>query len=460
MARLVGVGAALVLSVVLARASAPPLVEFAPAPQSPQSWQPSQSAQPPNLHQPPYPAAPEPRYEANIRLDHPAIRYPGASPDDVVGRLAARLARGDLTLESRDRMGVLPGLLAALDIPSDSQTLVFSKTSVQHASISPRRPRAVYFGDEAAVAVVPHTGTIELAAIDPRFGAMFYTLNGVTRPAPSIVRRDTCLQCHHGVATMGVPGFFISSVFPSASGTPEREGAIVTDHRTPFADRWGGWYVTGTHGTMSHRGNAVASNPAEPTALDSTGAQNVTSLAGRFDVNDYLEPTSDLVALMTFEHQTQGLNHLIRLGWEARVHAHGGPPLPEPSTPLDARLDQVARYLLLVDERPLPAPLRGVSSFTRTFPARGPHDGQGRSLRDFDLQRRLFRYPVSFLIYSPTFDALPDDIRARLYRRLHDVLTGRDHRPEFAAIPAAERAAALEILRQTKPGLPAYWRDE
>lgn len=428
MGRLVGVGVGLMLGVALVRASVLP-------------------GQPADLP-----------YEQNIPLDHPAIGYPGAAPDDAVSRLAARLGRGELQLAPRAGAGVLPSLLHALDIRTDSQTLVFSKTSVQHASISPRRPRAVYFGDDVAVAVVPHTGTIELAAIDPRQGAMFYTLNGVTRPAPSITRRDTCLQCHHGVATMGVPGFFVSSVYPTTGGTPDREGAIITDHRTPFADRWGGWYVTGTHGPLPHRGNAVAANPAEPTVLDVAGAGNLTSLAGRFDPADYLEPTSDLVALMTFEHQTQGLNYLLRLGWEARVAAHGGPPLPPPATPIAARVDQVVRYLLFVDEARFPAPLRGVSSFTRTFPARGPRDGQGRSLRDFDLEHRLFRYPLSYLVYSPTFDALPDDVRARVYQGLYDVLTGRDRRPEFATLAAADRTAALEILRATKPGLPAFWR--
>ncbi|HUU36234.1 MAG TPA: hypothetical protein VMW48_19350 [Vicinamibacterales bacterium] len=428
MGRLVGAGVALVLGVALPGASAPPS-------------QPS-----------------EPRYEQNIPLDHPAIRYPGDAPEDAVSRVAARLARGDLRLDSRAGASVLPSLLRALDIHADSQLLVFSKTSVQHASIAPRRPRAVYFGDEVAVAVVPHTGTIELAAMDPRQGAMFYVLNGVTRPAPSITRRDTCLQCHHGVATMGVPGFFVSSVYPSAGGTPEREGAIIADHRTPFAERWGGWYVTGTHGAVPHRGNAVAANPAEPTVLDVGGARNLTSLAGRFDLGDYLEPTSDLVALMTFEHQTQGLNYLLRLGWEARAAAHGGPSLPPPQTPLDARVDEVVRYLLFVDEAPFSASLRGVSSFTRTFSDRGPRDGRGRSLRDFDLDRRLFRYPLSYLVYTATFDALPDDARARVYQRLYDVLTGQDRGPEFAALAAADRTAVLEILRETKAGLPAYWR--
>ncbi len=435
-ARRVGASAALVLGAALLRANAA-------APQAPRG-----PAQPP-----------EPRYEENVPLEHPAIRYPGAAPGDVVHRLAARIARGETTLEPRAGVGVLPSLLRALDIPQDSQTLVFSKTSFQHASISPRRPRAVYFGDDVAVAVVPHTGTIELAAMDPRQGVMFYTLNGVARAAPSITRRDTCLQCHHGVATMGVPGFFVSSVFPSAGGTPDREGAIVTDHRTWFVDRWGGWYVTGTHGAMPHRGNAVAANPAEPTVLDLAGTRNLTSLAGRFDVADYLEPTSDLVALMTFEHQTQGLNHLIRLGWEARVAAHGGPPLPGPATPFAERVDQVARYLLFVDEAPFTAPLGGVSSFTQTFPARGPRDPRGRSLRDFDLRTRLFRYPLSYLVYSAAFDALPAAARDALYERLHRVLTGRDRRPEFARLTAADRAAVLEILRATKPDLPAAWRE-
>lgn len=407
--------------------------------------------------QPPTQTA-EPRYEDTVPADHPAIRYPGDQPQDAVSRLAARLARGEVRLGTSGSAGVLPSLLDALDIRRDSQLLVFSKTSFQHASISPRRPRAIYFNDQAAVAVVPGTGTIELAAIDPRQGALFYTLNGVDRATPPITRRDTCLQCHHGVATMGVPGLFVSSVFPTTGGTPDPEGAIITDHRTVFAERWGGWYLTGTTGPLAHRGNAVAGNPAEPTRLDTTGTRNLTSLAGRFPGGDYLEPTSDVVALMTFEHQTQGLNHLVRLGWEARAVAAGGPPLPPTTPSLDERVDQVVRYLTFVDEVRLPAPLRGVSSFTRTFPERGPRDGRGRSLRDFDLQQRLFRYPLSYLVYSAAFDALPATARDRVYRRLFDVLSGADRRPAFAALPEAARLAALEILRETKPELPAYWR--
>ena len=137
---------------------------------------------------------------------------------------------------------------------------------------------------------MPHTGVIELVAIDPRQGVMFHTLQDAAGSVPAIARRDTCLRCHHGVATLGVPGFFVSLVFPTPAGRPDPEGAIVTDHRTSFADRWGGWYVTGTLGAMAHRGNAVAGNPAEPTRLDDAGALTPTSLTARFDPADYLSP--------------------------------------------------------------------------------------------------------------------------------------------------------------------------
>ena len=64
-------------------------------------------------------------------------------------------------------------------------------------------------------------------------------------------------------------------------------------------------------------------------------------------------------------------------------------------------------YMLFVDEAPMNGPIKGVSTFTKTFPARGPADKQGRSLRDFDLQKRLFKYPLSYMIYTKAFDSMP-----------------------------------------------------
>ncbi|HEX3742978.1 MAG TPA: hypothetical protein VHW09_03585 [Bryobacteraceae bacterium] len=342
---------------------------------------------------------------------------PSAPADNAVERLLSRQLPKDLA-----------GLLAQLDIPTDSQALVFSKTSLQAAKIGPRNPRAIYFNDDIAVGFVPGGDGMEVAASDPRQGAAFYKFRD-----GQLTRGEECLHCHHGASTMGVPGMFIGSVFPDRSGAPARAGAIITDHRTPFADRWGGWYVTAAAGEQRDRANAVALDPAEPLTL--LGRQNLRSLAREFDTSRYLAPTSDIVALMTFEHQTQMANLLTRLAYDARL-----------GLPLDADLTLTAEYMVFTGEPPLTAPIEGVSSFTATFPRRGPRDRQGRSLRDFDLHTRLFRYPLSYMIYSRLFDALPASVKEPLYRRLYDSLN------------AAGRRDAIEIVRDTKSSLPAYWR--
>jgi hypothetical protein len=325
--------------------------------------------------------------------------------------------------------------------------LVFSKTSLQADKISPRQPRAIYFNDDAAIGFVKN-GRLELAGLDPKQGMIFYTMSGEKTEPPRLVRSQGCLRCHQGPATAGVPGLFVSSVFPNASGMASRLRGIVTDHRTPFAQRWGGWYVTGTHGRQRHRGNAVALNPAQPEELETEGTQNLTSLDSKFVPAGYLSPLSDIVALMTLEHQTQMINLLTRVGWEARIAAQ----------PSNAGIEEIVAYMLFADEDPLRDPIQGVSTFSKTFPQRGPRDGRGRSLRDFDLQTRLFRYPLSYMIYARAFDALPDAVRERIYLRLFEILSGQDPSEKFARLSAGDRQSILEILRETKSNLPAYWR--
>jgi hypothetical protein len=225
----------------------------------------------------------------------------------------------------------------------------------------------------------------------------------------------------------------------------------MTDQRVPMSGRWGGWYVTGTHGMQRHLGNNTALvDPIHPggTAGDST--QNVTSLAGMFDTSKYLAPTSDIVALMTLEHQTRMTNLIIRIGWDVRIGKSD-------AATIDSEIDQLVKYMVFADETPLTEPVVGVSTFTKTFPQRGPRDKQGRSLRDFDLKTRMFRYPLSYMIYSAAFDGMPDIARERIYQRLYDVLSGKDQSKPFARLSAPDRRAALEILRETKPKLPAYW---
>jgi hypothetical protein len=254
----------------------------------------------------------------------------------------------------------------------------------------------------------------------------------------------------------------VGSVYPDASGMPSsRMGNPVTDHHTPLEERWGGWYVTGTHGGMHHKGNAVGHDARHPDLLETQGTQNVLSLARKFDAsNGYLSPASDIVALMVLEHQTRMTNLMTRAGWGERIAEKDG-KADDPATrkQLDADIEALVSYMLFTDEAKLYDPIEGVSTFTKTFPERGPRDHQGRSLRDFDLQKRLFRYPLSYMIYSAAFDALPDSTRERVYRQVYEVLTGKDLNPRFARLSEDDRRNILAILRDTKAGLPAYWME-
>jgi len=386
-----------------------------------------------------------------LPIDHPAIQYTQTPATDPVARLDKKLRDGTAKLEFQSGgLGYLPSLLKSLDVNVDSQIMVFSKTSFQAAKISPRTPRALFFNDNVMVGSVQQGDVWELAALDPKQGYVFYSLDVHQADPPRMDRRDTCLQCHQGPATLGIPGIMVGSVYPDSTGMPlSRMGNPVTDHRTPFEERWGGWYVTGTHGGMHHRGNAVARDREHPDLLETRGTQNITSVAAKIDPGLYLSKTSDIVALMTFEHQTSMTNLMIRAGWDARVGE---------TSRLDADVEALVTYMLFADEAKLYDPVEGVSTFTKTFAERGPRDPRGRSLRDFDLKTRMFRYPLSYMIYSEAFDAMPGVVRDRVYQRLYDVLSGKDATPKFARLSSDDRSAILAIVRDTKPGLPDYWR--
>ena len=386
-----------------------------------------------------------------------AAQAPAPSRDPIT-RLNEKLERGEATLEYRDGAGYLPSLLEQLDIHVDSQTLVVSKTSLQQQLISPKNPRALYFNDVVSVGTVPGGEVYELVAVEPTHGLVFYTLGTKQTPSPRLQRRGAdCFFCH-GMGNKGAPSLVVANVYPNEEGLPAYTSTFIDtiDHRTPFAQRWGGWYVTGTHGAQRHLGNAVASNPLNPLDLDQTNSQNVTSLEGRLDLSKYLTGSSDIVALMTLEHQVGAVNRMNAITQQYTRLKRSG--LTEAAwTQLDAEIEDLVRYLVFVDEPLLTDPVKGVSSFTETFPQRGPRDRQGRSLRDFDLEKRTFRYPLSYLVYSELFDSLPAPVGERVYRRLYDVLTGVDKSGTYAALSAADRRAVLEILIDTKPNLPAYW---
>jgi hypothetical protein len=368
-----------------------------------------------------------------------------AATDDAIARLGRRLADGSSALEFDEHAGYLPSLLRQLGINVDSQVLVFSKTSFQHTLINPKNPRALYFNDNVAIGMVPGGTVYEMVALEPSHGLAFYTLDTKKTDHPSFQRRGVeCLFCH-APGNKGAAALVVASVIPNPDGSPAYTSAFIDtiDHRTPFDRRWGGWYVTGTHGSQRHMGNAVASDPENPLDLDTTHAQNVTSLADRFDLSKYLAGTSDIVALMTLEHQVGATNRLGALGVQYERTQRFG-TVDTDAKKIDAEIRDLVDYLTFAEEAPLNEPVHGVSTFTKTFAAQGPRDGRGRSLREFDLNTRLFRYRLSYMIYSDLFDAMPASLRTRVYARLREVLAERD-------------PVAMEIVRETKSNLPAGW---
>ena len=392
-----------------------------------------------------------------LEYDAAPVRYSASEPDDPVARLARRIQAGEVKLAWDDTFGYLPGLLDALHVPRSSQTVVFSKTSLQRSYITPQNPRALYFSDDIYIGYVAGAPVMEVSAVDPKLGGIFYTLEQEKLRKPKFTRSADCLQCHGGLRSLGVPGHVLRSVPTDASGELETPGEVGDiDHCTPLADRWAGWYVTGKHGAQTHRGNLIGENDFARHAAEPAFRGNLTDLRAFFDPAKTLAPGSDITALMVLQHQAHMHNYIARLNFETQqmTAMYGHIRYLKPQT------DAFLRYLLFTEETALTAPIEGSPAFVRDFTASGPRDHLGRSLRDLDLRTRLFKYPCSFLIYSPAFDALPTVMRDSILARLRAILTGEDHDPQFAKIAEPDRRAILEILRETKPNLPDYWREE
>jgi hypothetical protein len=398
------------------------------------------------------------------------------SPDglaDPVARLQKRLADGTARLSFERARGYLPALLRALQVPVSSQALVFSKTSSQRDQTSPQTPRAVYFGDDISIAWVPGGPVIDLAAVDPNRGPIFYTLEQRPDGPPQFTHRTDCLRCHFGPKTLNVPGLVVGSFYTASNGMPlAKVDGFVNGHNSPLSERWGGWYVTGTHSGDVHLGNLFASDPEHPDQLDLSDAvssRGLTDLRTRFDTSRYLSPHSDLVSLLVLEHQVRMQNLLTRANYETRYALNRQPE--DARTPPQGDLapdwprqrialagERLLEYLLFRDEAALHGPVKGTSDFAREFQRRGPRASKGRSLRQLDLQTRLCRYPCSFLIYSSAFDALPKEMKVYLWGRLQQILTGQDQSATYATLTARDRQEVLDILRETKPEFAAWLR--
>ncbi len=389
--------------------------------------------------------------------DDDPIGYSTQTPHDRVAKLQARIAAGEVKLKWDEQFGWLPAVLGELQIPKSSQMLVFSRTSLQRRVINPKNPRAIFYGEDVYVGYIPDAPLMEIAAVDPKLGPIFYAIQQVAQPQPEFTRSQDCLQCHVSGRTLGVPGLFVRSLRTDGGGeiiTGTDTGDVT--HCTPLADRWGGWYVTGQHGAQTHLGNLVGLSAFDRHSGEPAYRGNLPDLTSILDTSKYLRPRSDIVALMVLEHQAHMQDYLTRLSYETQIMMARYGHIRYLKTQENAFL----RYLLFTEETPLTAPVRGDPQYAADFMARGPRDAKGRSLRDLDLDSRLFRYPCSYLIYSEGFDQMPAIMRDQLLHRLHDILTGQDSNPQFAKLTPGDRQAVLEILRETKTNLPGYWRGE
>ena len=347
---------------------------------------------------------------------HPAIDYKNATAADPASQLQ-RVVEGGAPLTFEGEQGYLRAVLSRLNVPVESQILVFSKTGIQHPFTGPENPRALYFNDRVVVGYIPGAPLIEMASHDPRQGVMFRTLaQDASRAA--FARPDRCISCHLSSNSLDVPGILVRSMSTAADGRPmPQDGSFVIDHRAPLEQRWAGWFVTNVRPEVKHLGKPVDA---------------------RVDRSRYPLPTSDVAALLVSDHQGHAINVLTRLGWETRAaEAEGKPDFTKGD--LAGILNEAVDYFLFADEAALESPLAEVSPFASVFQAAGVRDGQGRSLRDLDLKTRVFRYRCSYMIYSPAFDALPAAARAAFLSRLRARLTDRD---------------TIAILDETKAG----WR--
>lgn len=405
-------------------------------------------------------------------VEYPAIGYGTVRPSERIAKLQSELDQGVRTLAFDDANGYLMAVLEALDIDPASQLLVFSKTSINKTHILPSRPRAIFFNDDTYVAIVPGAGMLEIATMDPQLGPVFFILEQRASTTPQFDRQTVqCLRCHDSLTMTGggVPRFILGSGYvDTQSNLVSHEGWILTSPKTPFRFRWGGWYVTGNHGDLAHLGNIVVRDAAELQGLEHLRIYNRNSLDDLIDTEFYPTSHSDIVALLVIEHQVHVQNLITRVNYDVRTRiakdAHrniddnnGNDRFVSEEMKLfvEETTEPLVNALLFADEAELTDPVTGSTNFTRLFERRGPYDGMGRSLRQFDLRTRTFRYPLSYLVYSEAFDALPRIARDYIYRRFAEMLGDERGDTAVARLRPGEREVILDILRATKPDFAA-----
>jgi hypothetical protein len=405
--------------------------------------------------------------------EYPTIGYAERPTHNAIARLQERINRGAVKLEFREPRGYLDAVLKELGIDPGSQTLVYSKTSLQLDLISGGTPRAIFFDDDTYVAWIPGTRFLEIATMDGVVGPVFYTLSN-TSPEEIRIDRETsrCLTCHDtwGMTGGGVPTFlFLSTLVDKHGESLTGQPGTNTSDRTSISERWAGWYVTGEPTKQPHLGNILVEPDADTSDPESLSPGNAESVKAYFDASSYLTDKSDIVALLVFEHQAYVGNLITRANYKSRTLLNRNgldasktlswSAVPAPlQKQMKAMFEPLVQALFFVNAAPVESEIRSSSGFDRWFESKGPKDRSGRSLRELDLQSRVFRHPLSYLIYSESFAGLPAFAKEYVYLRIADVLSGREQSPGYAHISADERRTLREILVATKPDFAALER--
>ena len=400
------------------------------------------------------------------------ISYSSTTPQDAISALKSKLALGEVRLQGDERQ-VVRILLKALGIPETSQMLVFSKTSFQKDRINPDHPRAVYFSDEVYVGWCPG-GLVEIAAIDPVLGPVFYSFDPHAVQDGIRFQRDAdCLRCHGGTFVRDIPGLLARSVLPDKAGQPVLSlGSELVDATTPIEKRWGGWYVTALRAGPQHRGNVILSSEHEPAPQQLAIGANLRNLDKLVDTQPYLTSSSDITALLVFEHQVSVQNVLTKANQECLrmvtyqkgLQKEFKETITEEPTYESVRhvfahaTQEVLDALLCKNEAALPeGGIQGVGGFAAAFGFTGKEVGP-HSLKQLDLHQRLFKFRCSYLIQSTSFDQMQPVLRRRVLQRLWHVLADPTPEPRYDYLEPAEREGIREILTANLHNLPVSWQ--
>ena len=394
-------------------------------------------------------AAAIPSRASEYEFDGPPHNYWKRPLHDPFTKFIGEVEAGRVQLDGSGELPYLRSLLTALNVPVSSQMLVFSNTSLQLRLISPRNPRALFFNEDVYVGFIPG-GRIEIVSIDPEAGGIFYIFD-IPRDGSAFKaeRSDRCMNCHAKEETFYVPGIFIKSVVPLATGgSLQAFRQKQSGHAIPFAERFGGWYVTGKHGITEHWGNALGRNSPEGVL------QKLPLEPGKlFDYARYPVVGSDILPQLLHEHQAGFVNRVLEATYKTRdvMNTSKGKPTAAENTTLDELARALVRYILFADEAPLPG-VEGDSAFKADFQKSGIP-----ALREFDLKTRLFKNRCSYMIDSAVFAAMPREMKLRVYRQLALALGEAQQDKAFAYLPVSEKRVIRTALRGALKDAPAGW---